>query len=268
MNERLVRAQPIHGGHSSVRTNGARNAQAAVVDAFLTDTLASGAISVPELEERARTAGLLGEHNHIGDAKRFKSAKKRLGIVSRRDGFGRGGEWLWQLPAPPTPPMLEVLSSPASIAPVSDVYVGGLSPGDILASTEALCADAEVATDASTRRVPFDWAEGVELLQARPRPLGIPAHRWRIFIEDCRRFLASPLAERAAELGWDASSLFGSRFQPPHEHLGQAGLIWNLSGGAIVKIYKDGAAIMDPDGRRRNFHRRPNHLTTGLPWRL
>jgi hypothetical protein len=124
MSERLVRAQPIHGGHSPVRTKAARNAQAAAVDAFLTHTLAGGAISVPEVEERARTAGLLGEHNHIGDAKRFKAAKKRLGIVSRRDGFGRGGEWLWQLPVPPSPPMPEFLSSPASIAPASDAYAG------------------------------------------------------------------------------------------------------------------------------------------------
>jgi hypothetical protein len=160
---------------------------------FLESALAAGAVPVAELEERARTAGLLGKHNHIGDVKKFKSAKRRLGVKSRRDGFGRGGEWLWQLPAPPSTPMPEVLSSPASIAPVSDVYAGGLSPRDFAASTEALRADAEVAIDdASTRRVPFDWVRGVELLQLRPRPLGVPAHRWRIFIEDCRRFLASP----------------------------------------------------------------------------
>jgi hypothetical protein len=104
-----------------------RNAQAPLEETFLKRALAGGDISVAELEERARSAGLLGEHNHIGDAKRFKSAKKRLGIVSRRDGFGRGGEWFWQLPSPPSAPMPDVLSSPASNAPVSDVYAGGLS---------------------------------------------------------------------------------------------------------------------------------------------
>jgi AAA domain len=145
----------------------------------------------------------------------FKAAKAALHIRSYRVGFSPGAVWLWALPAPPSTPMPEVLSSPASTAPVSDVYADGLSPRDIPASTEALRADAEVATDdASTRRVPFDWVRGEELLQLRPRPLGIPAHRWQIFIEDSRRFLASPWAERAAELGWGTESVFGSRFEP------------------------------------------------------
>jgi hypothetical protein len=74
-----------------IRTEVARNAQAAPVETFLKRTLAGGAISVPEHEECARSAGLLGEHQQIGDAKKFRGAKKRLGITSRRDGFGRGG---------------------------------------------------------------------------------------------------------------------------------------------------------------------------------
>jgi len=44
---------------------------------------------------------------------------------------------------------------------VSDVNTSGLSPRDILTSTEALRADAEVVTDhAWTCRVPFDWVRG------------------------------------------------------------------------------------------------------------
>jgi hypothetical protein len=233
---------------------------------FLESALAGGAVPVAALEERARSAGLLGEHNHIGDAKRFKSAKKRLGIVSRRDGFGRGGEWLWQLPAPASAPMPDVLSSPASIVPVSDVYAAGLSPRDISASTEALRADAEVTTDdASTRWVPFDWIRGVELIQLRPRPSGIPVHRWRLFIEDCRRFLASPWPERAAELGWDSASLFGCRFERPHEHLGSAGLLWNLAGANILRLYKNGATIKAKD-KEHSFQRRPSWMTSSLQW--
>jgi hypothetical protein len=243
-----------------------RNAQAPPEETFLKRALAGGDISVAELEERARSAGLLGEHSHIGDAKRFKSAKKRLGIVSRRDGFGRGGEWFWQLPTSPSAPMPEVTSSPASTAPVSDVYAGGLSPRDIPASTEALRADAEVPIDdASTRWVPPDWIRGVELIQLRPRPSGIPVHRWRLFIEDCRRFLASPWAPRASELGWDSASLFGCRFERPHEHLGSAGLLWNLAGGEILPLYRDGATIGAKD-EARSFQRRPSWATTWLPW--
>jgi hypothetical protein len=40
----------------------------------------------------------LANTSKSGDAKKFRGAKKRLGITSRRDGFGRGGGWLWELP--------------------------------------------------------------------------------------------------------------------------------------------------------------------------
>jgi hypothetical protein len=51
------------------------------------------------LDGKARAAGLLGERQRITDAKAFKRTKKRLGVRSIRDGFGRSGLWLWQLPA-------------------------------------------------------------------------------------------------------------------------------------------------------------------------
>jgi hypothetical protein len=249
-----------------VRNGSHRNLEASPVAAFLQSALSGGAVPVAEVEEKARAAELIGERQTITDSKKFKAAKAALHIRSYRVGFGPGAVWFWALPAPPSTPMPEVLSSPASIAPVSDVYAGGLSPWDIPASTEALRADAEVATDdASTRRVPFEWVRGVALLKGRPRPTGIPQHRWRLFVEDCVRFLASPWAERAAELDWDASSLFGSRFQPPHEHLGSSGLLWNLAGCEILRLYKDGATIKVKN-EQRSFQRRPRWMTSSLPW--
>ena len=59
-----------------------------VVTEFLRDALAADALGVPELEARARAAGLLGERQHITDAKAFKRAKKSLRIKSVRAGFG------------------------------------------------------------------------------------------------------------------------------------------------------------------------------------
>lgn len=47
---------------------------------------------------------------------------------------------------------------------------------------------------------------GVERLDYCRAPLGVPPHRWRLFVDDCRRFTASPWAARAARLGWDAGS--------------------------------------------------------------
>src|SRR2546421_564775 len=60
--------------------------------------LAIGPVAVAELEKSARAAGLLREHQKITDAKRFKTAKAKLNILSRRRGFGRDGMWYWSLP--------------------------------------------------------------------------------------------------------------------------------------------------------------------------
>ena len=79
-----------------------RNVNAQRVAAFLKGILVGGARPVTELEAKARAAGLLGDRHHIGDAKAFKSAKRRLGITSRRDGFGRGGGGPGNCPPCPT----------------------------------------------------------------------------------------------------------------------------------------------------------------------
>src|ERR1700745_4337422 len=65
---------------------------------FLRDALAGNEMGVPKLEAMARSAGLLGENQRITHAKLFKTAKKTLGIRSRRAGFGARSHWLWQLP--------------------------------------------------------------------------------------------------------------------------------------------------------------------------
>src|ERR1700730_16382292 len=71
-----------------------------LVTEFLGDALALGALGVPELEAKARAAGLLGEGQQISHARVFKRAKRSLGIKSLRAGFGARSQWLWQLPAP------------------------------------------------------------------------------------------------------------------------------------------------------------------------
>jgi len=68
-----------------------------IVD-FLQQSLVGGAVGVPELEVKARAAGLLGERQQIQHAKAFKKGKKALGIQSIRNGFGSGGKWKWLMP--------------------------------------------------------------------------------------------------------------------------------------------------------------------------
>jgi hypothetical protein len=115
--------------------------------------------------------------------------------------------------------------------------------------------------------VPLEWVHGVEILKIRPRPSGVPVYRWRVFVDDCERFITNPWARRAAELGWDAGGLFGSRYPVPQEHIGSSGLLWSLAGGRILQIHRDGADILGQDGRVHRFHRRPDRAMTFLPWR-
>jgi hypothetical protein len=77
-----------------------RGPSEALVTKFLRDALAVNAVGVPELDEKARAKGLLGERQSITTAKVFKRAKKSLGITSRRTGFGAHSQWFWQMPQP------------------------------------------------------------------------------------------------------------------------------------------------------------------------
>jgi hypothetical protein len=154
---------------------------------FLRDALAGNEVGVTNLEAMARGAGLLGENQRITNAKLFRAAKKTLGITSRRAGFGAGSRWLWRLP-----PQNET------------------------------SAQRERGSERSAAReprvpIPTDWVEGVASLDDRDPPSDVPRHRWRLFVDDCKRFVASDWAGRAAQLGWNAMSLFGCAPKRPLE---------------------------------------------------
>ena len=83
-----------------------------LVTEFLRDSLAGGALGVTQLEVMARAVRLLGERQRIAHAKVFKRVKKSLGIRSVRNGFGDGGEWLWQLERQPASPVSKPLAQP------------------------------------------------------------------------------------------------------------------------------------------------------------
>jgi hypothetical protein len=231
-----------------------RDLRASQIRSFLTEALAGGAETVVALQERARAAGLLGEGQSIGDAKLFKTAKAALGIRSRRIGFGPGAIWFWILAVPPAPQV-------ATTAKPSDVY--DVDPSDRRPEISPRCAE---ITGGDRQLAPIAWTRGVGILQQTPRPSGIPAHRWCIFVEDCGRFVASRWAKRAADLGWDAGGLFGSRYANPHEHMGYAGLVWSLAGGRILQIHRDGADLLTQDGRAHRHRRRPDGMMKFLPW--
>jgi hypothetical protein len=234
-----------------------RNARAPAAAAFLQHALNGGALQVAELEVKARAAGLLGDRQTITNSKPFKAAKVALQIQSRRTGFGRGAVWFWALPAHSGSPMSETVAGPSVVVPVPVIYDGHGS-ADISEPTEC----------APSRRIPQEWIRGVACLRQQSRPSGVPEHRWRLFVADCVRFIDPryPWAERAAELRWETKALFGFRYERPLDHLGCAGLLWDLTGGAIVQFYNDNATIAAEGGKQRIHHRRPISMMTALPW--
>jgi hypothetical protein len=200
---------------------------------FLRKELAKGPAVVSKLEAMAQAAGLLRGGQRISDAKPFKRAKKSLGIRSVRNGFGSAGEWFWLLERQPTPIVAE---PPPEVAP----------------------------------RIPSSWIDGVARLSQRRPPTDIPPHRWRQFLTDCTKFLASPgeWAERAAALGWDAVALFGCCRHRPLVHRGSAGLFWAINGGRLVELHRDWAVFeLAENGSRRIFERRRlDAENVRLPW--
>jgi putative DNA primase/helicase len=73
---------------------------------FLTEVLATGPVDVLEVERQARLAGLLGDTRRIRENKSFRAARKQLGVLSQRDGFGPGSRYVLYLPGTPCAPNL------------------------------------------------------------------------------------------------------------------------------------------------------------------
>lgn len=71
---------------------------------FLTELLAGGPVDVLEVETQARLAGFLGDSERIQKNKSFRAARKLLGVLSRRAGFGPGSRYVLSLPGVPCAP--------------------------------------------------------------------------------------------------------------------------------------------------------------------
>lgn len=167
-----------------------------IVD-FLQRSLVGGAVSVPELEVKARAAGLLGKRQQIQHAKAFKKGKKALGIQSIRNGFGSGGKWKWLMPRQAAP------------------EIGSVANSDLVTNVQRPVRNSEVPDKSfaasESPSVVQQWLEGVQRLDYVRCPTAIPLIRWHLFLGDCHGFLNSSesWAERADRLGWDAPALFG-----------------------------------------------------------
>jgi hypothetical protein len=229
---------------------------AAAITNFLSHALAGGALAVGELEAKARQEGLLGERQQIQHAKAFKKAKKELGIQSIRNGFGSAGKWAWLMP------------------PQAAIEIGSVATSHLDTEDEQSFLDTKLADNRSvqseSRCIVQQWIDGVQRLDYVRSPPAVPRIRWHLFLGDCHSFLSSPenWAERAAALGWNALALFGCHRTRPLEHLGSAGLLWAVNGGALVELHRDWAVIeRRQDQSQQVYHRRrQDEAQVTLPW--
>jgi hypothetical protein len=246
------------GGRSVSGINRRSIRQREIVAAFVETALADGPAKVSELERAARAAGLLGGRQRISQAKMFRHVKAMLRISSKRERFGRGGEWMWKLPSRTTAGTLE----PQEQLPTDPGWPG--------IQTEHLAPICGLPPEfADLGGVPRQWREGVALLLCRASPRGVHPHRWHLFVEDCRRFIVSTWAPEAARLGWDEIALFGCSATNPLGCSERAGLSWIVAGGRILQLWADAADIQSVTGLPRPYRRRHRGRSgVRLPWEL
>ena len=67
--------------------------------ALLREALSQGPADVLEVEQQARSAGLLGDNQRLRQSKVFRMARQALGVLYRREGFGTGARYVLSLPA-------------------------------------------------------------------------------------------------------------------------------------------------------------------------
>ena len=99
--------------------------------------------------------------------------------------------------------------------------------------------------------------KGVACLDPDRPPPDVPRHRWRQFVDDCKRFLNSPenWAEHAARLGWDAMALFGCAPRRPLDFAGSGGLMWAMNGGRCCWSARSCRRCLRLGLRRRGLRR-------------
>jgi hypothetical protein len=113
--------------------------------------------------------------------------------------------------------------------------------------------------------VPRAWVEGLGRLRYMPAPPTVTARRWRVFIEDCDKFLDC-WASQAASLGWGAKDLFGMSVACPLGRVDLAGLVWLLDGRHVVALTAETATIRTAAGAVQTFRRVETQPGQRIAW--
>jgi hypothetical protein len=257
-----ARAEGLLGDRQSVTTSKLfKSAKKALRIQSVRDGFAGNGQWFWVLPVQAVPVASLAPTDHVCDGLEKSQVIYAEGISTRvPQSFSRGGWWGLALPSPETSIELAIE------APRSLVYGEDHSRPD--QCNHHTGADDHVGVQPD--HVPSEWNKGIARLDHGHAPHGVPLHRWRQFVTDCHLFMTAPerWSKHAAALGWDTVSLFGCCSTRPLDHLGSAGLLWNLAGRKLTQLHKDWAMISAPDGSQRTFHRRPFSANLTLPWRL
>jgi hypothetical protein len=97
------------------------------------------------------------------------------------------------------------------------------------------------------------WAEAIARLDVDRPPADVPPARWRLFIDDCRRFFDEGWATQAVSCGWQPVDLFGCNRNRPFARIDQAGLLWLTAGAKVVAISETCASIQTATGARQTY---------------
>jgi hypothetical protein len=99
------------------------------------------------------------------------------------------------------------------------------------------------------------WQVGVTRMPPIPTvDVGLDAKRWTTFVHDCRLFVASEWAIKAATLGWDTRQLFGCHRDRPWI-LNWWGALWFIQGGEILAMTEATISLKNIRGVRQSIRR-------------
>jgi hypothetical protein len=184
---------------------------------FLRRALAVRPRSVHEVAQEAREAGLLSATAEIGQCKPFRAARKKLGVISRKDGMRSG--WLWSLPTQNAAFDKKGGAPKAPSSPEDAVTERGTFESPEVPSTEP------------------EHPYGLALAELRSKcPESVERARWKQAIADGESLLAWRGAS-LAEFGWTVADLFALPRASSHPALSyqhdDTGLIWFLQGRQV-----------------------------------
>jgi hypothetical protein len=116
-------------------------------------------------------------------------------------------------------------------------------------------------------RAPTQLAEVFAQFEIWPPLPGIEPGRWHQAQEAFAGLLASGVAAKALELGWDIHELAGVERATPHDTPNRAGLIFSMRPGDTVPDVRRSGCIIAYGNVRHIWKRAPIGADVCLPWK-